>query len=100
MCFGWFYVVLGCFTMFLVSCFNLCLVVSTDLNVVSGCSNCLLFEIAVIHSTSFLGGVFSGGVRWFFFDVREMSALSAAVLRLAAKAPQQHHCLDIVATRC
>ena len=33
-CFGWFYIVLGCFAMFLVSCFNWCLVVSTFFNVV------------------------------------------------------------------
>ena len=45
-CLEWFYVVLGCFAMFLVSCFNWCFVVSS-------CSNCLMFEIALVRSKLF-----------------------------------------------
>ena len=48
----------GCFTLFLVvfnilvSCFNWCLVVSTDLKIVSGCANCSLFEISLWFVTN------------------------------------------------
>ena len=55
------------------------------------------FTLLRSHFLFFL--VIFGGVRWFFFDVREeMSAPSATVLRLSATAPQQHHSLDHLAT--
>ena len=66
--FTFFFVVLR---YFLVSCFNWCLVVSTDLNIASGCSNCSLFEISLWYVPNcfilFFGGfrVVLGGVRWF-----------------------------------
>ena len=54
MCFGWFCVVRRCFDLFLVSCFNLCLVVSNIFHVVSGFQFLLTcLKIAVVCSRLF-----------------------------------------------
>ena len=96
MCLRWFYVVLGCFTIFFGELFQLVFSCFIFLNVVSGCSNCLLFEISRLFVPncfmSFSVGfrVVLGGVRFFFCAREEMSALSARVWRVSATTPQQH----------
>ena len=106
LCCGWFlrcswlfYDMFGELFQLMFSCFNF-------LNVVSGCSTCLLFEISlwfVPHCFMLVFGEFRvvlGGVRWFFFDEREeMSALSARVWRVSATTPQQHQHPDNRAKR-
>ena len=63
-------VVLCCFTMFLVSCFQLVFSCFNFFNVVSDCSNCFsMFEVAMVCSRLFhvvFGGctVVQGGVWW------------------------------------
>ena len=104
-CFGWIYVVLGCFTMFFAELFQLVLVVSTVLMLFQAVQivYCLksLWFVPSFYVVFKYFKVVSGGIRWFwFFEVREeMSAPSAAVLRLSAITPQQLHHPDNHAKR-
>ena len=88
MCFGWVY--FFCFTIFLVSCFNWCL----DVSIFECCFQaaqtvyCLKYRSDLFHIVLFwfFSGfrVLSGGVRWFFFDVKEeMSAISGGLWRVS-----------------